>query len=197
MSCAQSGKRVTDYKQHEKECKSTLLYFEKLRKREMLAGTDWKYLSSFLPSKRLDMTVPDNPDILSAIRIRLLNKGKQLTSQLCASSTISIKTLRKLTISTDILFDHDGLMPLDKQKSIAHRFNGPLYIPLFRSTPVVRKWIDLRLHSWVTSAFDLGRGSLSYRKKCTGLLTNRLNPIRFLMQSKRKYRPYSTKYRKT
>ena len=142
MSCAQSGKRVTDYKQHEKECKSTLLYFEKLRKREMLAGTDWKYLSSFLPSKRLDMTVPDNPDILSAIRIRLMNKGKQLTSQLCASSTISIKTLRKLTISTDILFDHDGLMPLDKRKSIAHRLNGPLYIPLFRSTPAVHKWID-------------------------------------------------------
>ena len=163
----------------------------------MLAGADWKYLSSFLPSKRLDMTVPDNPDILSAIRIRLLNKGKQLTSQLCASSTIYIETLRKLTISTDILFDHDGLMPLDKRKSIAHRFNGPLYIPLFRSTPVVRKWIDLRLHSWVTSAFDLGRGSLSYRKKCTGLLTNRLNPTRFLMRSKRKYRPYSTKYRKT
>ena len=108
----------------------------------MLAGADWKYLSSFLPSKRQDMIEPDNPDILSAIRIRLLNKEKQLTSQLCASSTISIKTLRKLTISTDILFDHDGLMPLDKQKSIAHRLNGPLYIPLFRSTPAVHKWID-------------------------------------------------------
>ena len=165
MSCAQSGKRVTDYKQHEKECKSTLLYFEKLRKREMLAGTDWKYLSSFLPSKRLDMTVPDNPDILSAIRIRLLNKEKQLASQLCASGTVSVETLRNLTVSTDILFDHDGQMPLDERKSIAHRFNGPVYIRLFRSTPAVRKWIDQRLHSWVISAFDLGRGFLIVQKE--------------------------------
>ena len=165
MSCAQSAKRVIDYKLHEKERKSTLLYFEKLHRREMLAGADWEYLSSFLPLKRLDMTEPANPDILSAIRIRLLNKEKQLASQLCASGTISIYTLRNLTVSTDILFDHDGQMPLDERKSIAHRFNGPLYIRLFRSTPSVRKWIDQRLHSWVISAFDLGRGFLIVQKE--------------------------------
>ncbi len=165
MSCAQSAKRVIDYNLHEKERKSTLLYFEKLHRREMLAGADWEYLSSFLPLKRLDMTEPANPDILSAIRIRLLNKEKQLTSQLCASGTISIYTLRNLTVSTDILFDHDGQMPLDERKSIAHRFNGPLYIRLFRSTPSVRKWIDQRLHSWVISAFDLGRGFLVVQKE--------------------------------
>ena len=165
MSCAQSAKRVIDYKLHEKERKSTLLYFEKLHRREILAGADWEYLSSFLPLKRLDMTEPANPDILSAIRIRLLNKEKQLASQLCASGTISIYTLRNLTVSTDILFDHDGQMPLDERKSIAHRFNGPLYIRLFRSTPSVRKWIDQRLHSWVISAFDLGRGFLIVQKE--------------------------------
>lgn len=165
MSCAQSAKRVIDYKLHEKERKSTLLYFEKLHRREILAGADWEYLSSFLPLKRLDMTEPANPDILSAIRIRLLNKEKQLASQLCASGTISIYTLRNLTVSTDILFDHDGQMPLDERKSIAHRFNGPLYIRLFRSTPSVRKWIDQRLHSWVISAFDLGRGFLVVQKE--------------------------------
>lgn len=165
MSCAQSAKRVIDYNLHEKERKSTLLYFEKLHRREMLAGADWEYLSSFLPLKRLDMTEPANPDILSAIRIRLLNKEKQLASQLCASGTISIYTLRNLTVSTDILFDHDGQMPLDERKSIAHRFNGPLYIRLFRSTPSVRKWIDQRLHSWVISAFDLGRGFLIVQKE--------------------------------
>ena len=165
MSCAQSAKRVIDYKLHEKERKSTLLYFEKLHRREMLAGADWEYLSSFLPLKRLDMTEPANPDILSAIRIRLLNKEKQLASQLYASGTISIYTLRNLTVSTDILFDHDGQMPLDERKSIAHRFNGPLYIRLFRSTPSVRKWIDQRLHSWVISAFDLGRGFLIVQKE--------------------------------
>lgn len=165
MSCAQSAKRVIDYNLHEKERKSTLLYFEKLHRREMLAGADWEYLSSFLPLKRLDMTEPANPDILSAIRIRLLNKEKQLASQLCASGTISIYTLRNLTVSTDILFDHDGQMPLDERKSIAHRFNGPLYIRLFRSTPSVRKWIDQRLHSWVISAFDLGRGFLVVQKE--------------------------------
>ena len=165
MSCAQSAKRVIDYKLHEKERKSTLLYFEKLHRREMLAGADREYLSSFLPLKRLDMTEPANPDILSAIRIRLLNKEKQLASQLCASGTISIYTLRNLTVSTDILFDHDGQMPLDERKSIAHRFNGPLYIRLFRSTPSVRKWIDQRLHSWVISAFDLGRGFLIVQKE--------------------------------
>ena len=165
MSCAQSAKRVIDYKLHEKERKSTLLYFEKLHRWEMLAGADWEYLSSFLPLKRLDMTEPANPDILSAIRIRLLNKEKQLASQLCASGTISIYTLRNLTVSTDILFDHDGQMPLDERKSIAHRFNGPLYIRLFRSTPSVRKWIDQRLHSWVISAFDLGRGFLIVQKE--------------------------------
>lgn len=165
MSCAQSAKRVIDYNLHEKERKSTLLYFEKLHRREMLAGADWEYLSSFLPLKRLDMTEPANPDILSAIRIRLLNKEKQLASQLYASGTISIYTLRNLTVSTDILFDHDGQMPLDERKSIAHRFNGPLYIRLFRSTPSVRKWIDQRLHSWVISAFDLGRGFLIVQKE--------------------------------
>ena len=165
MSCAQSAKRVIDYNLHEKERKSTLLYFEKLHRREMLAGADWEYLSSFLPLKRLDMTEPANPDILSAIRIRLLNKEKQLASQLYASGTISIYTLRNLTVSTDILFDHDVQMPLDERKSIAHRFNGPLYIRLFRSTPSVRKWIDQRLHSWVISAFDLGRGFLIVQKE--------------------------------
>ena len=165
MSCAQPAKRVIDCKLHEQECESTLLYFEKLHRREMLAGADWEYLSSFLPLKRLDMTEPANPDILSAIRIRLLNKEKQLASQLCASGTISIYTLRNLTVSTDILFDHDGQMPLDERKSIAHRFNGPLYIRLFRSTPSVRKWIDQRLHSWVISAFDLGRGFLIVQKE--------------------------------
>lgn len=165
MSCAQPAKRVIDCKLHEQECESTLMYFEKLRRREMLAGADWEYLSSFLPHKKPDMKEPANPDILAAIRIRLLNKEKQLTSQLCASGTVSVETLRNLTVSTDILFDHDGQMPLDERKSIAHRFNGPVYIRLFRSTPAVRKWIDQRLHSWVISAFDLGRGFLIVQKE--------------------------------
>ena len=156
---------MIDCKLHEQECESTLMYFEKLRRREMLAGADWEYLSSFLPHKKPDMKEPANPDILSAIRIRLLNKEKQLTSQLCASGTVSVETLRNLTVSTDILFDHDGQMPLDERKSIAHRFNGPVYIRLFRSTPAVRKWIDQRLHSWVISAFDLGRGFLIVQKE--------------------------------
>lgn len=197
MSCAQPAKRVIDCKLHEQECESTLMYFEKLRRREMLAGADWEYLSSFLPHKKPDMKEPANPDILAAIRIRLLNKEKQLTSQLCASGTVSVETLRNLTVSTDILFDHDGQMPLDERKSIAHRFNGPVYIRLFRSTPAVRKWIDQRLHSWVISAFDLGRGFLMCKRKCIGHLPNWRHQTRFLMRSERESRPSSEKYRKT
>lgn len=70
-------------------------------------------------------------------------------------------------VSTDILFDHGGQLPLNKRKSIASRFNGPLYIRLFRPTPAVRKWIDQRLHDWGISAFDLGRGFLIVQKEAT------------------------------
>ena len=111
------------------------------------------------------MTAQTNADIQSAIRVRLLNKEKHLSAQLCASGIISVETLRSLMVSIDILFDHDGQLPLNKRKSIANRFNGPLYIRLFRPTPAVRKWIDQRLHDWVISAFDLGRGFLIVQKE--------------------------------
>ena len=113
----------------------------------MLAGADWEYLSSFLPSQGSDPVIQSNPDIVSAIRIRLLNKEKQLATQLCAEGIISVETLRNLMVSTDILIDHDGLLPLNNRNSIAYQFNGPLYIRLFRSTPAVCQWIDQRLHN--------------------------------------------------
>lgn len=130
----------------------------------MLAGADWKYVSSFLPAKGSTITAQTNTDILSAICIRLLNKEKQLAAQLCASGIISVETLRTLMFSTDILFDHDGQLPLDNRKSIEHRFNGPLYVRLFRTSPVVHKWIDQHLHNWVISVFDLGKGFLIVQK---------------------------------
>ena len=131
----------------------------------MLAGADWEYLSSFLPSQGSDPVIQSNPDIVSAIRIRLLNKEKQLATQLCAEGIISVETLRNLMVSTDILIDHDGLLPLNNRNSIAYQFNGPLYIRLFRSTPAVCQWIDQRLHNWVISAYDLGRGFLILQKE--------------------------------
>ena len=165
LSCTRSAKRLIDYKLHEQERESALQYFEKLRRREMLAGADWEYLSSFLPSQGSDPVIQSNPDIVSAIRIRLLNKEKQLATQLCAEGIISVETLRNLMVSTDILIDHDGLLPLNNRNSIAYQFNGPLYIRLFRSTPAVCQWIDQRLHNWVISAYDLGRGFLILQKE--------------------------------
>ena len=121
-----------DYSLHERE--NTLLYFEKLRKRDMLAGADWEHVSSYLPSPVSKPMIETTSDIVSAIRLRLQNKEKQLSAQLCTEGIISVDTLRSLTVSTDDLFDHDGNRPLNNRKSIVNHFSGPMYIRLFRST---------------------------------------------------------------
>lgn len=98
---------MIDCKLHEQECESTLVYFEKLRRREMFAGADWDYLSSFLPHKRPDMTKPANPDILSAIRIHLLNKEKQHTSAghfiRDANNTANIPTANEAAVPASMM----------------------------------------------------------------------------------------------
>lgn len=56
--------------------------------------------------------------------------------------------------STYISFASLCSMPrfLNKRKSIANRFNGPLYIRLFRPTPAVRKWIEYKTLNELTAS---------------------------------------------
>ena len=168
-----------DYSLHERERENTLLYFEKLRKRDMLTGADWEHVSSYLPSPVSKPIVETTSDIVSAIRLRLLNKEKQLSAQLCTEGIISVDTLRSLAVSTDDLFDHDGNRPLNNRKSIVNHFSGPMYIRLFRSTPAVRHWIDQRLHGWVVATYDLGRGFLILQKEAQKTLNELLTAKTF------------------
>jgi NhaP-type Na+/H+ or K+/H+ antiporter len=159
------AKAFLDYTLHEQERVSTLAYFEKLKKRDMLAGADWDCVSDYLPAEEAKPTVTGSSDIVPAVRLKLLNKEKQLSVKLCADGIISVDTYRNLTSSTDDLFDHDGNMPLNVRKNFGSRFSGPFYIRIFRSTPAVRRWIDQRLHGWVVSAYDLARGFLIIQKE--------------------------------
>ena len=168
-----------DYSLHERERENTLLYFEKLQKREMLAGADWEHVSSYLPHQMKKPLVETTSDIVSAIRLRLLNKEKQLAVQLSTEGIISVDALRSLTVSTDDLFDHDGNMPLNNRKSVVNHFNGPVYIRLIRSTPAVRRWVDQRLHGWVVATYDLGRGFLILQKEAQKTLNELLTAKTF------------------
>ncbi|MGN1230082.1 MAG: cation:proton antiporter [Prevotella sp.] len=168
-----------DYSLRERERENTLFYFEKLRKREMLIGADWERVSSYLPSPISKPKAETTSDIVSAIRLRLLNKEKQLSAQLCTEGIISVDTLRSLTVSTDALFDHDGNMPLNNRKSIVNHFSGPMYIRLFRSTPAVRRWMDQRFHGWVVVTYDLGRGFLILQKEAQKTLNELLTAKSF------------------
>ena len=178
MSCEQTAKRVIDRKLHEQERESTMRYFEKLRKRDMLAGADWERVSSYLPSPISKPKAETTSDIVSAIRLRLLNKEKQLAIQLCAEGIISVDTLQKLINSTDNLLDFDGKLPLSR-RNIDGYFDGPFYIRLFRTYTTVKQWMDHWLHSWAVSAYDLGRGFLILQKETQKTLNELLTAKSF------------------
>ena len=96
--------------------------------------------------------------MLADIRLRILDKEKQLTRKMYAEGTISPNTFRRLSVSLDEQYDHDGKMPLSVRKSIFSYYNEPFYRQGLKRIPYLRSWLDRYFHEWVINAYDLGRG---------------------------------------
>lgn len=154
-----SAKVLLDYSIREMVRDNTDKYCDKLQKREALAGANWEIVQMFLPEKE---AAPDTTmrtkDMLSDIRLRILDKEKQLSRKLYAEGTVSSNTFRKLMVSLDELYDHDGTLPLSVRKSIFNYYIDPFYIQWLKKSPYVKSWLDRYFHEWVINGYDLGRG---------------------------------------
>lgn len=154
-----SAKVLLDYSIRERVREDTEKYYEKLQKRDALADANWYIVERFLPKAEEE---PDRSvrtqDMLADIRLRILDKEKQLTRKMYAEGTISPNTFRRLSVSLDEQYDHDGKMPLSVRKSIFSYYNEPFYRQGLKRIPYLRSWLDRYFHEWVINAYDLGRG---------------------------------------
>ena len=93
-----SAKVLLDYSIRERVREDTEKYYEKLQKRDALADANWYIVERFLPKAEEE---PDRSvrtqDMLADIRLRILDKEKQLTRKMYAEGTISPNTFRRLS----------------------------------------------------------------------------------------------------
>ena len=137
-----------------------------------LADANWNIVETFLPQteKTPDASIRTQ-DMLSDIRLRVLDKEKQLTRKLYAEGAISPYTFRRLVVSLDEQYDHDGKMQLSVRKSIFSYYTEPFYIQWLKKIPYVKSWLDRYFHEWVINGYDLGRGFIITQRESQKVLS--------------------------
>lgn len=154
-----SAKMLLDYSIRQRVREDTEKYYEKLQTRDALADANWDIVETFLPKeeKKPDASVRTT-DMLADIRLRILDREKQLTRQLYAEGAISPSTFRRLSLSLDEQYDHDGKMPLSMRPSIFSYYEESFYVLWLKKIKIVKSWWDRYSHEWVINGYDLGRG---------------------------------------
>ena len=155
------AKELLDYNINMRVAEESRHYVDRLKKRGMLSGADWETVESYLPETAVKPEARISAmELACDMRIRILNKERQMVQDLFTDGTISLVSMRKLIESIDDLYDHDGAVELSKRDNLYKVFNGPIYVRLFSNYPMIIDYIDHHFNSWVIEAYDLGRGFL-------------------------------------
>lgn len=161
-----SARILLDYSVRQRIRETSDEYLKKLHGLTSLEGADWEVVQEFLPEKEeKPATTMLTTDMISDIRLRILDKEKQLVRKLYAEGAISQNTFRRLTVSLDELYDFDGKKPLSYRKSILNYYKEPFYVVWLKRVPFIKSWIDQYFHEWVMNGYDLGRGFIITQKE--------------------------------
>lgn len=167
-----SAKVLLDYSIRKRVQEDTDKYYERLQKREALTDANWDIVETFLPEKEV---APDasvrRKDVQADIRLRILDREKQLTRNLYAEGAISPATFRRLSVSLDEQYDYDGKMALSMRRSIFAYYEEPFYVVWLKKIHAVKSWLDRYSHEWVINGYDLGRGFIVTQRESLKVLS--------------------------
>lgn len=146
-------------------------YLERLEKREALAGTNWKKVSTYLaePPQEPPHT-PGTHAVLTEIRLRVLDREKATCHTIYEEGIIMPMSFRRLMNSLDELYDHDGTYPLDNRQSIFKYCHRTAILNKLRKRSFLQNTMSFYFRERIASIYDLGRGFLIIQKDDLKLL---------------------------
>ncbi len=166
-----SSQLLLDYSVKEQLYENSKKYFDELTRREALQATDWGLVEEFLPPKETQPVVWARPkDVTADLRLRILDKERSLYWKLYAEGAISSGTLRRLNLSVDELYDHDGKKPLCERGDIWNFCKPPFPVRYKRYFSFLGKWIDFSFQDKIVLGYDLARGLIVGQKEALKLV---------------------------
>lgn len=145
-------------------------YFERLKTREALNGTNWEKVSQFIttrPNIQEDNMVND---VINEIRLRIMDKEKMFLRQIYDEGIIAKTSFMLLSNSLDELYDHDGKSQLDNRKSIFNFCNRTFILDGMQKIPKIGSWISFYFKERIGIVYDLGRGFIILQREDIKLL---------------------------
>lgn len=141
-------------------------YFERLQKREPLAGANWKKVESYMLRAGDEITsVPKEGAFLAEIRLRILDKEKAVCRSMYDEGILAKTSFRRLMNSLDELYDHDGTYTMDTRTSIFNYYEISFFLRHLLEFPYMRNTVSLYLRSRIGILYDLGRGFMILQKE--------------------------------
>lgn len=146
-------------------------YFERLKTREALNGTNWEKVSQYVTaSPSAQEATPMANDVMNEIRLRVLDKEKMFLHQIYDEGIISKTSFMQLSNSLDELYDHDGSYALDTRTSIFNFCNRTFILDGMQRIPKIGSWISFYFKERIGVVHDLGRGFIILQKEDLKLL---------------------------
>lgn len=147
-------------------------YYESLKEKEAMQGTDWQRVKEFLPPAVRQENLPTvhENDLQANIRLKVLQKEKEMCWELYAKGIISVSSLQKLTILLDENFDDDGKVSLACQQEIFAGAGKQLRTVQWLVFVWFNRWMGERFNSQVVARYDLCRGFILLQQASLHLL---------------------------
>lgn len=147
-------------------------YYESLKEKEAMKGTDWQQAKEFLPPvvRQENLPVVQDNDLQANIRLKVLRKEKAMCWELYADGIISVSSLQKLTILLDESFDDDGKASLSNQREIFVGAGKQLRTIQWMIFVWFNRWMGERFNSQVVARYDLCRGFILLQQASLHLL---------------------------
>lgn len=155
-----------DYSIRKRVVDSSTRYYEKLMRRENLAGADWEIVKRYIPKEdeRPDISGCSKEELTRTIRMRIYGTEYQLVRQLYADGAISRVTYHRLVNSQERHFDSNGALPLSDRTYIFKLFEERRVVGFInrkcRTIPLFAAFLRKR----VIALSDIGRGFLALQR---------------------------------
>lgn len=135
-------------------------YFDELKKRKNLEGTDWEVVKDFLPEHEdlNNLEKVDEIDFISDLRVRCVRHEKLYCWELFNEGIINSRSLRKLLSLVDDLYDADGHLSLSEQGKLFEELRKPTMLLGFPAPEWYRKFLDRYFPGKTIRRYDLTRG---------------------------------------
>lgn len=136
-------------------------YYNDLKNRKNLEGTDWEIVKTYLPQDEATAVNTDtvkDVDFISDIRVRCVRQEKLYCWELFNEGIIGSRSLRRLTSTADDVYDADGHLPLSEQGLLFEKLKKPTKLLGFPAPDWYRKLLDRYFPGKTMRRYDLTRG---------------------------------------